>query len=286
MAEQLPTLFQGLTTQMGGLNSTIQMQGVKLEVPSFDGSDPKSCRRWLKLIEKYSKANGLNLNQMKDIAYRTSDNAVSDFLERLLENYPNFTWAEVKAEILVRFADVSDSQTAFMLLHKIKQEQDEDVPLYAHRLQMLADQAYADTTNDQIQSQLVNFFVDGLNYDYLKIKVMRENPTTLQAAVNTALTELRFRKRVGLRTGNHRYSRQTFASDETPMDVDHYRPRMKCQICKRTNHTTKQCRARKQQVNEVQTNRRADIICWGCGRKGHNRRDCRTHNSRKNEQEN
>ena len=221
MAEQLPTLFQGLTTQMGWLNSTIQMQGIKLEVPSFDGSDPKSCRRWLKLIEKYAKANGLNLNQMKDIAYKTSDNAVGDFLERLLENYPNFTWAEVKAEILVRFADASDSQTAFMLLHKIKQEHDEDVPLYAHRLQMLADQAYADTTHDQIQSQLVNFFVDGLNYDYLKTKVMRENPTTLQAAVNTALTKLRFRKRVGPRTENHRYSRQTFASDETPMDVDH-----------------------------------------------------------------
>ena len=33
----------------------------------------------------------------------------------------------------------------------IKQEPDTDVQLCAHRLQMLAHRAYADTTNDQIQ---------------------------------------------------------------------------------------------------------------------------------------
>ena len=81
MAEEIPTLFQGLANQVGGLNATITMQGVRLEVPSFDGSDPHKYKRWIKAIEKYSRTNGFNENQTKDIAYRMSNDAVSDFLE-------------------------------------------------------------------------------------------------------------------------------------------------------------------------------------------------------------
>ena len=47
----------------------------------------------------------------------------------------------------------------------------------------------------EVQKQLVHFFIDGLWYDYIKIKVMRENYELLQDAVTTAMTEFYLRKR-------------------------------------------------------------------------------------------
>ena len=48
-----------------------------------------------------------------------------------------------------------------------------------------------------IERQLV-FFVDGLAHDYLKMKVMRENPATLQAGVASAMNEQNLRNRFNL----------------------------------------------------------------------------------------
>ena len=50
-----------------------------------------------------------------------------------------------------------------------------------------------------VQQQLINAFIDGLAYDYLKMKVMRENPQTLEGAVGIAMKEQNLRKRFNLR---------------------------------------------------------------------------------------
>lgn len=49
--------------------------------------------------------------------------------------------------------------------------------------------------------QLVGFFIDGLASDYLKMKVMREKPDRLQAAVQIAMSEQNLRKWFNLRAG-------------------------------------------------------------------------------------
>ena len=75
----------------------------------------------------------------------------------------------------------------------------------------------------EVQKQLVNFFIDGLSYDYIKIKVMRENSETLQDAVTTAMNEFNFRKRVDLRTCHDYYSWSNFDSgQEEQMNICHY----------------------------------------------------------------
>ena len=118
------------------------------------------------------------------------------------------------------------------MLHKIKQKHEENIPVFAERLLSLANQAYSDDSlrTAEVQNQLVNFFIDGLSYDYIKIKVMRENSETLQDAVTTAMNEFNFRKRVDLRIGHDYYSGSNFDSrQEEPMDVSHYRPKQKIQ---------------------------------------------------------
>ena len=75
----------------------------------------------------------------------------------------------------------------------------------------------------EVQNQLVNSFIDGLLYDYIKIKVMRENYGILQDAVTTAMTEFYLRKPVDVITGQDYFSKSNIGSgQEEPMNICHY----------------------------------------------------------------
>ena len=117
----------------------------------------------------------------------------------ILESYGN----DLKGELTSPLAEISDPQHAFMLLHKVKQKSDENVQLFAEQLLALVEEAFIGQAGGTtaIECQLVGFFIDGLAHDYLKMKVMRENPNTLQAAVTNAMNEQSLRKRFNLRVG-------------------------------------------------------------------------------------
>ena len=59
--------------------------------------------------------------------------------------------------------------------------------------------AFEKTDKALVESQLIGFFIDGLYYDFLCMKVMGEGPKTFQRAVQSALAEQNFRKRFNLR---------------------------------------------------------------------------------------
>ena len=71
---------------------------------------------------------------------------------------------------------VNDSHHAFTMLHKARQTKSETVQVYAERLYPLANDAFAKVDKGVVESQLVDFFIDGLFHGYLRMKVMRENP--------------------------------------------------------------------------------------------------------------
>ena len=79
-----------------------------------------------------------------------------------------------------------------------------------------------------IETQLVGFSVDGLVHDYLKMRVMRENPATLQAAVASAMSDQTLRKRFNLRIG--RVTDSNVCHIES-MKIDHLRPTKHCFKC-------------------------------------------------------
>ena len=97
----------------------------------------------------------------------------------------------IKTELTSRFAEILDPQHAFVLLQNAKQRPHENVKIYAERLLSVAEEAFTGQNGGvaTIERPLVGFFVDGLVHDYLKIRVMRENPATLQTAVASAITE-------------------------------------------------------------------------------------------------
>ena len=189
MAEvNIPALFDRLGEQMLGLSQTIKSQGVTLDVTPFDRK-----AKDFKNSMKHARLNQLNEEQNKLVAFQTTRGAVSHYLDRALKKHPGYEWEQIKSELSNRVAEI---------LHDLSGQG-----------------SYA----TEVQKQLVNFFIDGLWYDYIKIKVMRENYEILQDAVTTAMTEFYLRKRVDVITGHDYYSKSNIDSgQEEPMNICHY----------------------------------------------------------------
>ena len=287
MAEQQPQpmqqeaelihLFRNVAQEISGVHTVIGAQGVAKIITAYQG-DPKQCKEWLKSIEKYAILTQLGEDQRKLVAYQASKGAVSDFIKRYLQDHPRRTWQQLQEEIILRFSEVTDPQHALMLLRKVRQKEGESVQVYAERIMSLAEDAFGGQgmQNQAIQDQLIGFFTDGLSQDFMKMKVMRDNPRNFQAAVDVSLTEQNLRKRFNLRSGK---SEGTWgnSSGHQPMEVDHIRPAQRCFKCNKKGHIARDCRA-KPKVNVVQGNQHArasNIICWGCNKRGHILRDCR-----------
>lgn len=273
---------QTLATQIEQLSSSFGTQGCAQLIPPFEG-DSKKFKDWIKNIEKYALLTQAAQDKIKLFAYQSSRGAVSDYLKRYLTDHDDATWAVVKAELTQRFAEITDPQHAFMLLRNFRQKQSENVQIYAERLLSLVEEAFAGQPRGvpAIERQIVGFFIDGLLHDYLKMKVMRENPETLEAAVACAMREQNLRTRFDLRTNKvSKAPRETFNYEEhSPMDIDHCRPTKQCYKCRRPGHWAKDCRtfkSFKKTVNAVDEhgNKQSGIVCWYCNNKGHIQRYC------------
>ena len=82
-----------------------------------------------------------------------------------------------------------DAQMAFSLLRNCKQKPGESIHVFAERLLSLAEEAYNNQGGEAIERQLIDIFVDGLTNDQLKLKILRDHPDTLQAAIGVATNE-------------------------------------------------------------------------------------------------
>lgn len=237
---------QGLATAISLLN---QQLGVSHSISRFDG-DPNKFREWMKEIEKYAIISQASSDKIKKIAYQASSGAVSDYIQRYLINNAEATWQQLKADLTMRFGDVTDPQHALRMLRDVRQKKGENVQCYAERMLFLAEQGFTGQPGGfaAVERQLIGYFTDGLYYDYLQFKIMRENPSTLVAAIAIAVNEQNLRKRFNLRVGRDITSPPQ-TRNEQPMEVDQVRPTRKCQYCFKKGHTARYCRkiARPQQ---------------------------------------
>ena len=202
-----------------------------------------------------------------------------------MDAFPQNTWNDLRGELAKRFSDVNDSQYALSLLRSVRQKVGENIQIYAERILSLAEEAFAGQGGNAVERQLIDTFVDGLvNNDQLKMKILRDNPDTLQGAISIATKEQNLRARVNLSSSFH----PPYKSErrEELMEVDHYRP-VKCFKCRKTGHTKKNCK----NVNSVDDKTGASDIkrfkgrCWGCGKEGHILKFCRQ-NDRQTERPN
>lgn len=179
---------------------------------------------------------------------------VADFVRRYLTEQENKrehpSWDILKRNLTTRFADITDPYQAFAVLRKTKQGPNESVQLYAERLLNVAEDAYPQPGDRPVvEQQMINIFLDGLFHDYLKMKILREDPQTFDEAVQIAAHEQNIRTRFSLRQENEpkKYNKnhnlKTPPSDESPMECDHFR-RKRCYKCKRIGHWGKDCKVK------------------------------------------
>ena len=118
-------------------------------------------------------------------------------------------------------------------------------------------EAYDNQGGDAIERQLTDIFVDGLLNGQLKLKILRDQPDTLQDAMAICANEQNFRTRVQL-------SHHDLNNSHTPMEVDHSRgQRFKFKNkFNRVNST-------------VNTETQRHIRCWHCGMLEHISWDCK-----------
>lgn len=210
--------------------------------------------------------------KVKLIAYKASSGAVSDYIHKYFKGNPGVSWDALKTELSQKFADVTDAQHAFMLLRRVKQENNENVQ-NAERLLSLAEKAHGVT-----EVQLVGFFIDGLNSDRLKLKVMRDDPTTMAEAIGSARQEYNLKQRFQLQTGRNYFDPRNDSGE--PMEIDHYRVRRDRQPRKQQNQKHKPRTFDKPKVVHRQvlpiekTRPRSEIICWDCHKRGHYSFEC------------
>ena len=99
---------------------------------------------------------------------------------------------------------------------------------------------------DAVQQQLVGMFTDGLAHEYLKLRVIRDDPQNLRDAVGSAQAEQNVRARLSARSGNQQFHSRS----EEPMEIDHSRFQGNCMQCGRKGHKARECRSKR--VQEVQ----------------------------------
>ena len=207
-------VFANLTQELTNFSQALTAQGISNIVLKFDGN-PKNYKEWIKSIEKYAILVHLPEARKKLIAYQSSGGAVSGFIQRYMAANPNNTWEQLKEQLAVRFSDVTDAQMALSLLRRVRQKQGETIQNFSERILSLAEEAYANQGDDAVERQLIDIVADGLINDQLKVKILREQPNTLQGAVATATNERNLRARVQM---SHEGT-----SAATPMEVDHSR---------------------------------------------------------------
>lgn len=288
MADQeITRVFQTIGNQLENVTSILGTQ----DISTFDGNS-KNFKTWIESIEKYGMVYKIGDENLKLTAYKTSRGAVSKCIQRYLKHNPRATWAQLKADLKRFFGEIQDPQIALQLFRTIRQAEGENVHIYAERLLDLANEAYMDENSPLTERQLVGFFVDGLADSSLRMKVMRENPETLQSAIMIAGNEQNLRTRYNLRSrknyeGLLDQEQQRYAH----MEIDHLRPRKSCTSCKKLGHVAGDCRKRLRKINactyeRIRANRqtrmsenknvKANIDCWTCGKLGHFSNECRS----------
>lgn len=84
-----------------------------------------------------------------------------------------------------RFAEITDPQHALAVMRRTRHNSNESVQLFVERLLQILEDAYnrLKLKDKLVQQQLVDIFCDGLTYDYLIMKILRENPRDLESAI-------------------------------------------------------------------------------------------------------
>ena len=101
------------------------------------------------------------------------------------------------------------------------------------------------------------------------MKVMRENPKTFQATVQSVLAEQNLLERFQLMSNDKDNPK---GRTEEPMEIDHIRPQRNC-LCHKGHTFGKTLESRSvNAIAQVREPEPGEVYCWRCGEVGHLKR--------------
>ena len=136
--------FQKLRLELANVTQALTAQGISSIVSRFDGNPKNFANR----LNPYAVLVNADEDRKKLIAFQSSGGAVSGFIQRHMQANAAHTWAKMKAQLAVRFSDVTDSQMAMSLLRQVRQKAGENIQNYAERILSLAEEAYDNQGGD------------------------------------------------------------------------------------------------------------------------------------------
>lgn len=125
-----------------------------------------------------------------------------------------------------------------------------------------------------LEQQLIGYFVDGLYSNKIKFRIMKENPRSVQNAMDLAVNEQNFMKRFYMRTGTNVSEGLTVTKEEhEPMEVDKVSKR-KCYKCDKYGHIARNCRTKMVSAVSKKEVDLSNVECYYCHEKGHYKSHC------------
>ena len=126
-------------------------------------------------------------HRKKLVSYQISCGVASGFIQRYILANPDNTWQQLKEQLSVRFSHVTDRQMALSLLRSVKQRTGKTIQVFAEHILSLAEMAYLNQGGDAVGHQLIDIFVDRIINDSLEMKILRDQPHTLQGVLKLPL---------------------------------------------------------------------------------------------------
>jgi len=195
-----------LMNDLGSLSKEVRVDRICSNIKTYEG-DPSNFKHWIRNIEKAKFLLDLNDNQTKLLALQSSTGNFTVAIERHLKQIDISgiveTWEQFKNIFKSKFAEVANPDHAMFKLTLVKQLKNEPVALFAEKIISIAEDAHGDTlsnlpieSNALIKKQVINIFTQGLFNDAIRARVIRENPSDINEAINIAIEEQSFIKMI------------------------------------------------------------------------------------------
>ena len=204
-----------IRTEFKNLCLEIRAQGVSQHIRQFNGENSEKFHQWIEDMERTIIQLRSNDARSCALALQTLTGPAAQYATRLVKADEGISWKDLKKKLSNRFSDLADLAYSRQKLRRITQARGESVQNFYERLMTAAKIAYEEEklSNDYIQEQLVEYFVDGLQEDAIVKRLLRLRPEKLDDALKIATEEQQTQKAFDLRRGNT-------DTGPTPMEVN------------------------------------------------------------------
>ena len=202
-----------MINEFKNMRMELRSNGAARHITTFDGEGPEKYQKWLKEIEKARAIVNADDDRSRALVLQTVSGPAAEYVTRMINEKENITWEELKGKLSEYYNDLADVQYARQQLRRIAQRSGESIQNYHERIMLTASNAFgpSEISDKHVETQLIDFFIDGLRDDSLVRRLLRKAPKTLADAFKFATNEQQAQRSYDLRRGR---------AEIEPMEID------------------------------------------------------------------